>query len=363
MQDQRIFVLLLFLMLPGLLWCQVDLTKGSEAFPELYHGRVPSPRNEAMGRSGVVLGGDDFSAWYNPAGVSMVRGLDVNFSYASPYYTLENGNYMYLGLAAKFNKVVALGLSTDRFNFGQYIPYVDTSGTQLDSLKPNNNRYTFTLGIEPVEGLHFGLNLNYDLMHQLYTPLNIQERAAGLSFDFGVTYDYKMENRDYVQDLDIGASLTNFTFSQLQYSKVPFTHQIPVVFRVGGAYLLSYKNSRGKRYCNVIDLCATVEYQDVLDYGFQTRASAGVELKFYEIVALRAGYYAISQNTALIPINDTWNGKLTYGIGLECPLHKLTGGDTPLDIKLDCSILPQLTNDPNVGRFFSIGTGINYYWF
>ena len=349
-------------LLPGIMWSQ-DLTQGSEAFPELYHGRVPSPRNEAMGRSGVCLGGDDFSAWYNPAGVSMVRGLDLNFSYAQPYYHFENSNYMYVGIAAKFNDVVALGFSTDRFNFGQYISYLDSNLAPIDSVKPNNNRYTATLGIEPTKGLHFGLNVNYDRMHELWTPASIQERAKGLTFDIGVNYDYKIENREFVQDIDIAASLTNFTFSELRYRQIPGFHKVPSILRVGGAYVLSYKHRRGKRYCNPVDLCATAEYQEVLAYGYLSRASMGVEAKFYEIVAVRAGYYAISKNTDVWPLNDKWNTSFTYGIGLECPLHKLTGGDTPLDIKLDCSILPQLTNDPNIGNFFSIGTGINYYWF
>lgn len=362
MKKLLLTVLAILSICPSISFSQ-DLTEGSEAFPELYHGRVPSPRNEAMGRSGVCLGGDDFSAWYNPAGVSMVRGLDLNLSYSSPYYGFENGNYLYAGLAAKFNEVVAIGFSTDRFNFGQYIPYVDSNSVPIDSVKPNNNRYTFTLGLEPTEGLHFGLNVNYDRMHELWTPASIQERAKGLSFDFGINYDYKVENRDFAQDIDVAASLTNFTFAELRYKQIAGFHNVPSVLRVGGAYVLSYRNKRGKKYCDIMDLCATAEYQDVLSYGFQTRASVGAELKFYEIIAFRAGYYAISVNPAISPFAKEWASSITYGIGLECPLEKLTAGNLPMDIKLDCSLLPQLSNDPNVGNFFSIGTGINYYWF
>jgi outer membrane receptor protein involved in Fe transport len=53
---------------------------------EIFFGRQPSARAEALGRSYAAVDGDLTTIFFNPAGTATLKGLEIDGSYAAPYF-------------------------------------------------------------------------------------------------------------------------------------------------------------------------------------------------------------------------------------------------------------------------------------
>ncbi len=71
------------------------------SYSEVFFGRQPSARVEAMGRGSVALFADGFSSFYNPALLSEVGKATVSLSDARPYYLLDKALYVRWGILAR----------------------------------------------------------------------------------------------------------------------------------------------------------------------------------------------------------------------------------------------------------------------
>ena len=333
-----------------------QITKGSEAFPEFYHDRLPSTRAESMGRAGVCLGGDEFSVWSNPAGISMLKGMDLNIGYSNiyqhPYDTsltpFEDANFQFYGFATRINNLMSVGINRNEFTRGENIYRIDPDSVVFDSLVPKFTSYTFTLGIQPMQQLYIGVNFNYTQGHPLYGPYYSNQRPSGFSFDLGAIWRQELsEGKNHRQYVDGGVSLANTTFSEIHYSSFAGFHQLPANLRLGAGWHYTMKNKQDADKPHLLDASVTTEFQTIIGYQYRTAYRAGAEILLYELLALRAGYYSESVNPDLFSGGTTLYksqvGNLTYGAGLEVPLNKFTDGNIPLDIKFDFANLPSTT--------------------
>lgn len=137
-------------------------------FPEFFLGRQPSARAEAMGRGLSAVTGDALSYYYNPAGMASLKGLNVNASFAGPFYLLDEASYNFLGASYKIEKYGTIGFSRDYFTFGDEVIITDEFGNPTgETYTPHGQNFRLNLSSEVIKDLYVGANLN--LLQPRYT--------------------------------------------------------------------------------------------------------------------------------------------------------------------------------------------------
>ncbi|MHA1302020.1 MAG: hypothetical protein ACTSO9_21600 [Candidatus Helarchaeota archaeon] len=201
-----ILILIHFTLVPWITNAQIG-NKYTDALEELYFGRQPSARTEAMGRCGVAIMEDVFSSFYNPAGLSFNNGLSLSGSYAEPYYLLQNANYNFIGIDYDFKNYGNIGLSRFRFNYGG-IEYNGDTDSDFISM------FILSYAFKPTKDFSLGFNINL-----------IQKKSFQRSFyayrviypvDVGLLKVFKFRGRKGInQRILIGASLFNIIVQKL----------------------------------------------------------------------------------------------------------------------------------------------------
>lgn len=90
---------------------------------ELFFNRQPSARAESLGKGYSSIDGDLTSIFYNPSGTATLQGLEINASYASPYYLAEKAKYDFISVGYNINKYLSLGLSRNYFTSLPQVSY------------------------------------------------------------------------------------------------------------------------------------------------------------------------------------------------------------------------------------------------
>ena len=110
----KLAVFVIIILFPAISFGQYD----NSSFREMFFGRLPNARAEAMGKAYASIDGDISTVFFNPAGTATIKGLEVNASFASPYYLLPELKFNYFGLAYHFNKYLTIVLSRNQNNYG-----------------------------------------------------------------------------------------------------------------------------------------------------------------------------------------------------------------------------------------------------
>jgi hypothetical protein len=84
-----------------------------------------------------------------------------------------------------------------------------------------------------------------------------------------------------------------------------------------------------------------LEYQDLLNSKYYSALRAGGELRFFEMIAIRLGYYRETQEDFGYDINRDFIEDVTYGFGAELPLDVIGPKGLPVRIKVDITKLEQ----------------------
>jgi hypothetical protein len=326
---------------------------------EHFFGRQPSARAEAMGRSYVSVDGDLTTSCFNPAGSATIKGLEIDGFYASPYYLLKKAKYDFISAGYKIKDYLIIGLNRNHFSFGEKIYYTDINGNVLGSYDMYESNYCLTLSSQPIKNLFFGLNTNYFI----WNPLD--KKASTVHFDFGVIKKIQLSQKETSgHSVNLGASIVNFNYAKitLDYNGNKTTNDLPVIARLGANYQF-YLNKH-----LLIDTLKTFkfliqgEYQDVLNYKYESAIRTGGEIMLLEILSIRAGYYKeIEYDYGYPSVNYGQISALTYGFGLQIPLYKLT--KIPLNINLDYTSLPQpsyTTAYPRMDNFTTYNLRLNW---
>lgn len=320
-------------------------------FQQLYFGRQPSARAEAMGRGLSAVTGDAHSYYYNPAGLAEARGLNVTGCYAQPYYALDKAKYNFFSASYNFGKYGTAGLSRDYFDYGidYEIVITDEFGNYLGTEKydPDLTNYRLTYSAEVIEGLYAGTNLN--LLH-VYTGsennLTVgNEQGTGGSkdifyFDLGVIKSFDLKSKGMNHKVNIGTSLINVNFAEYSTVDAAQADPLPVIFRLGAAYDLSLDDRSISSKLKSYNILVNLEYEDLFNSKYYSSIRGGLEFMFLEIISVRAGYYAW-KNVTDFQRKEFSTNEFTYGFGLNIPVRQLTDSKTPLDIKFDFVTLKQ----------------------
>lgn len=322
----RILVFFLLLTVPTLATAQY---KG--LLYESFFSRQPGARTEAMGKASTSIDGDLSTIHFNPAGIASIRGFEINASYTPPSFYLTEGYYTFFGAGIKINDYLRIAVSQFQFNLGK-TEMVESSDVPF--VKHN----TLTIGSEPIKNLYIGLNANL----LVYNTGTIGE-ATSFFLDFGVIKKFEfLQKESSAHSVNMGASVSNFTMSVLNFSDSRYTSvsELPFTGRLGVNYQYSLDKHLIIEKLETLRFLLQGEYQNVLNSEFYSAYRVGGEILIWEILALRAGYYIQEENDFRLPeANYDEITAVTGGIGLQLPLHKLT--NLPLNIRFDFTSLPQ----------------------
>jgi len=299
-----------------------------EAFSELFFGRQPSSRAEAMGRSYVTIDGDMDAYYYNPAGIANINFMDVKFTTSSPYYGIAKGRYYQFGLGYNLNNIV-MGLNLNHLTYGETYNMMNEIGEIIGEYSPNLSNYTLTMATPLSDALSVGCNFNY--FNENYGD----DPHGTLFFDVGTIYKHKLTSFFPSEDeISFGASIRNFTFSKIKFDSVD--EELPAISRFGFSYsFLPVINN------NTVEVLCQAEYQYLLNYNYLDGLHLGLETKFIEMLSLRCGYYYENIDDGGHPNNEDQLSQFTYGLGIDIPVYKFT--DYPVRLQLDFTSLPQVS--------------------
>ena len=316
-------------------------------FQELYFGRQPSARAEAMGKGLASVTGDANSYFYNPAGPASLKGLNLNASFSNPYYVLNNAYYDFFGASYNINKYGTAGFSVDYFDYGINVNVTDEFGNVTGTFTPKITNYRLNLASEVIPDLFVGLNLNLlnpDLNSGFSLSVGNEKGSEGniFYFDLGVIKSFNFSSKSLDQKINLGTSLINVNTASYSFSDASQGDQLPVIFRIGAAYDLSLNDRTIVSKLKSYNFLINIEYEDLFNSAVYGGVHTGLEFTFLEILSLRGGFYTQKINDhGFNSINENSLSEFTYGLGLNVPIKQLTNGETPVEFKFDFASMQQ----------------------
>lgn len=322
---------------------------------EIFFGRQPSARAEAMGRSFSSIDGDMTCMFFNPAGTATIKGFEINGSFASPFYLAKDAKYNFINLGYKIKDYLVIGFSRNNYKLGEMVYLLNNNGNVIGSYdSPYTSNYSFTLSSQPIKNLLLGLNANY-----LVWQPGVDKPAKSIYFDFGAIKKFQFSTKATSDhSISIGASIANLNYAKitLEYYGNKIENNLPVITR----YSANYQFTLDKHF--LIDTLKTItflvqgEYQKVLNSQYESAIRTGGEVVILELLTIRAGYYKEKEyDYGFSNVNKNEISSFTYGIGIQLPLYKLT--HIPLNVNLDYTTLPQ----PNYSRSYPVKGNFTTY--
>jgi hypothetical protein len=188
-----------------------------------------------MGGAFVALSDDATSIYWNPAGVSQTKGLQITSMYTNRF-TLSVKDH-YIGISKRVKKNLAIGVGF----FNTLVE--DIPKTALDEnrrafiesyFKESNNCALFTLSKKLSPSIYFGLNLKY-----IYLELD-ERMAKGYGFDAGILFKGK--------PLSFGLNLQDVGDTEIKW-ETAHKESIPQNIKVG----FSLNLGKGFKLCVDVD--------------------------------------------------------------------------------------------------------------
>jgi hypothetical protein len=305
-----------------------------------FFGRLPSARAESLGKGYSSIDGDMTSIFFNAAGTATIQGLEVNTSFASPYYLAKKARSNFISIGYNINKYLSIGISRNNFTLGEEVSLIDTAGNIIDyGHIPVNSNYSLNSSSQPIKNLLIGLNTNFFIWKQF------DKSTTSIYFDFGIIKKFQFGHKSTSHHVvNLGASITNLNFAKIKLISYgnEFENDIPVITRYGASYQFYFNKKLICDTLNTFRLLFQGEYQLLLNSEYYSGFHTGVELMLLEILSFRVGYYIEKQDDFDRPsANKNEISSFTYGFGLQIPLYKLT--KIPLNINFDFTSLPQVS--------------------
>jgi hypothetical protein len=207
----RKFILLITILL-SIATCQAD---GFKKYAGEFLSLGAGGRALSMAGAYVAVANDVSAGYWNPAGLTRARGLQIQFMHAKQFFT--SIQYDYLGVSNRFEDGTGIGLSVIRLGVNNIKDSRDAligssleEGGSLDLSRIrlfNTADYAFIFSYSRVfnERLRYGLNVKL-----IYRDYSI-ESALGLGFDVGMTYSL-------LPNLELGIMARDITSTMMAWS-------------------------------------------------------------------------------------------------------------------------------------------------
>lgn len=304
---------------------------------EIFFGRLPSAKTEAMGRILTLNFDPYFVSQSNPANLITTKGVAAFYAYSSPLYGLKDANYNYAGVSYNNPNIGAFAFNVLRFDYGlTYFETGEQSPEIIGTFQPTRELYTLTYSYGIPGWFNFGVNAN------LFVFAENKSFTASF-FEFGLSRNFNLVNDSKLKDdLTIGTQLKNI-FNQ-SFSAVDQVQSdvFPQIFRIGISNLFEYTDREVFEKDYLFGFSIGLEYQDLLNSDKRTAYKSGGEISFLDIIFLRGGYYHETK------FNYGFNSKdnleeFTYGFGLKLDFDKYLINNFPLVLFFDFVSLKQPT--------------------
>ncbi len=259
------------------------------AYTEYGVGGAP----EAMAGAAVGLRNDPSCGFWNPAGLTAVKNIQIE---AQNSFLSLNQSLDYYSFSANLQDSVYCGLSLLAYSAGNDLEVRNGNSMNPDSIL-SDAEYTGLLSGAFRLSPHWAGGFNLKL---LLNNLGNVQSANGTGFGFDTGLQYRVDN-DTTIGLVVQDPYTVFTYQD------SFSTVIPTTFRWG-----MNRREESLRGNWAFDL----EWSQ--DLGFQPRL--GAEWFPFEVLALRAGVWAGGLNSGDNGVGPTLN--LTCGLGILIPLRK-----------------------------------------
>ena len=334
------------------------------ASQELFFGRQSSAKIEAMGQASTAITGDLSSVYFNPAGISDLKGAQVYNNISKGFFLVDSAVSNFFGIGSKLGEKWAVAYNLQSFKYNSV--FTDANGVIIPIKDRPNLIHKLSSSYKPIKTLSIGISVN------LLDPLMLKafefvKFNRTLFLDFGIIKEFSLFKNGFQQHkLNLGASISNFanSKSKFEYNNNVSTDYLPVTNRYG----INYDFTLSKNW--LIDSLNTCEISVVADYSFLLNSkyysgyNVGCQLEMFDFLSARIGYYSRSNDIEqYLQILNRKNA-FTYGFGLSLPIYKLT--KIPLQVNFDYCNLPQdnSSTSPNNYSFpnFNSFTG-SIRWF
>ena len=321
---------------------------------ELFFGRLPGAKTEAMGRI-VPLNFDPyFISQSNPANLITTKGVAVFYSNSSPFYGYSDATYNYAGVSYNNPTIGAIAFNLILFNSG-YTIIIPSGGVSI-TLPFEEKRYLYTLTYsnEIKDWFNFGISANL-----FVADFGIDESFSDTFFEIGLSRNFTViQNSELKDELTIGTQLKNIfnqSFSAVDQAQAD---AFPSIFRIGVSNSIEYTDTDVFEKAYLLGFTIGLEYQDLLNSVKRTAYKVGGELSFLDIIFLRSGYYNETTYSSEGELED-----FTYGFGLKLDFEKYITNNFPLVLVFDFVTLEQpsyVTNISNWDNFTTFTLIANY---
>lgn len=327
---KNIFQLLLFISTPLIAQTYNDFTS------EIFFGRLPSAKTEAMGRI-ITLNLDQyFVSQSNPANLVNTTGASLFYSNSSPFYTLTEAVYNYTGFSYKHPAIGAFAFNYMRFSYGlTFYKTSELSPQVIGKYEPAREIYTITYSYGIPDWFNFGVNANLFVFAE-------SETFTSTFFEVGLSKNIDLlKESDVIDEISIGTQLKNIFNQSFSAVDPARSDPFPSIFRIGLSNSFEYTVTDLYEQDYLIGFTAGFEYQDLLNSGARTAYKAGGELSLLDIIFLRSGYYSERKYFTEGNLED-----FTYGFGVKLDFEKYITNEFPLILLFDYVSMEQ----PNYGQ-------------
>lgn len=313
----------------------------TEAMAELYFGRQPSARSEALGKCGAGLSQGVYASSDNPGLLSFESHSQLGLSKSSPYYELDDSRFTYVGALYKKPGYGTFGISS--YYYHCYYP--------LTEVEDKQTAYTLSYAFLLFPDFSIGVNLNW-MRDQVSSPITHRDVNA-FPVDVGLVKtfaDSQGQVPDWLKETQIGVSVLNVLASEIGDDQ--YKYPLPVVAKGGGSARLALS-----QLPDWLSVLMTAEYQHVLNSKVHRCYKFGSEITVSHWLSVRLGYYKESVDHYNNTLYRKYIEDVTYGLGVKIPFNQWTQS-IPLEIQLDLVHLNQPSFnyfEPGAGDF----TGVN----
>jgi hypothetical protein len=344
-----------------------------DLFTALINGRSHSSRSEAMGKTGILVGGDAFGHAFNPATAGLNRNIAIGYSYSNPFYTLSSAKYDFISLAFNTDPYGSFGFSRYYFHTGKE----SEPGVQWDA-----SLFILSYAFNISKSFFAGFSLHNIRQNRLNSLLYI-DKAASKSTDLtstlqrersgffptaGLLYIVRLnDSEEMSHQLRFGATLFNFTKGNLIYpsgSGYKDDKKLPATFRGGALYKFSNTITSPNPKKTSVELILAAEFSKTFNYDMKSSVNTGIELFMFNLLSLRSGYYTEKSDfeSLMAPIQDI--SAVTFGFGITVPVMYMTGNKYPLDVRIDGLQLnePEDSSSIRGGKYKIISVNVNFYF-
>jgi hypothetical protein len=270
---------------------------------------TPSARSMGMGGTGTALFDDAFAAFYNPAGLSFQKPINITGSFVKPLPFDDDVEYSSLSIMLFRNNLGAFALSGNIYALGNSIWTGEGFGETRRYLGTYNSkawigRFSYAKIIS--KEISVGLSINY--MRYRLTKLELSvgtERGKGITNSFFYNFGFLIRNllskttykpsdisfgqnlkniTRYVpkQGISIGLSLLNFG-PKISFIDHKQADNLPSILSLGLCYFPI--DSRAVNVAIATDLENQIYEDGMLNY-----VHFGIEYNLLSLFSIRTGY-------------------------------------------------------------------------